>query len=313
MTEIVERAYAVVDARRRQGGVQQGPPDLGGVDAAALRVAEHAVVVALVQGALVVPLELVEEDRRERDRSAARLRLRLSTRSFFSPNDTSRQRSSCSSDLRSPVTASVRKIVRACLSVNALAIVRTSAGCKIRQPRRLRRAGGGARDRLPGRPAAAVVVPSAERLGGRHRLRPARQGRLGARGGAAFDDSLVTYPVAIAETRCNYGGTRPWFLCPARGCGRRVRKLYLGNRYFACRHCYRLRYASQTEHRRERLERRRYKLIRRMGGDGERWPERPHGMHRSTYDALLERRDLIAARLSSAARMTSATTAARNL
>jgi hypothetical protein len=92
-----------------------------------------------------------------------------------------------------------------------------------------------------------------------------------------------------------------------------VRKLYLGNRYFACRHCYRLRYASQTEHRRERLERRRYKLIRRMGGDGERWPERPHGMHRSTYDALLERRDLIAARLSSAARMTSATTAARNL
>lgn len=103
------------------------------------------------------------------------------------------------------------------------------------------------------------------------------------------DDSLVTYAVSLAETRCNYGGTRPWFLCPADGCSRRVRKLYLGNRYFACRHCYRLRYASQTEHRRERLERRRYKLIRRIGGDGESWPERPHGMHRSTYDALLER------------------------
>jgi hypothetical protein len=74
-----------------------------------------------------------------------------------------------------------------------------------------------------------------------------------------------------------------------------VRKLYLGNLYFACRHCYRLRYASQSEHRRERLERRRYKLIRRMGGDGESWswPERPHGMHRSTYDALLEQLNTI--------------------
>jgi hypothetical protein len=53
--------------------------------------------------------------------------------------------------------------------------------------------------------------------------------------------------------------------------------------------CYRLRYASQHERRRERLERQRYKLIRRMGGDGEHWPTRPPGMHRSRYSVLLDR------------------------
>jgi len=30
------------------------------------------------------------------------------------------------------------------------------------------------------------------------------------------------YPVEVEWTACNYGGSRPWFRCPARGCGRRV-------------------------------------------------------------------------------------------
>jgi hypothetical protein len=30
------------------------------------------------------------------------------------------------------------------------------------------------------------------------------------------------YPVHIEWTSCHFGGERPWFLCPATGCGRRV-------------------------------------------------------------------------------------------
>ena len=36
------------------------------------------------------------------------------------------------------------------------------------------------------------------------------------------------------------------FICPAAGCGRRVAILYRGG-IFACRHCYRLAYASSRE------------------------------------------------------------------
>jgi len=54
------------------------------------------------------------------------------------------------------------------------------------------------------------------------------------------------YTVGIERTRCNLGGSRPWFLCPATGCGRRVAILY-GGSIFACRHCHRLAYASSRE------------------------------------------------------------------
>jgi hypothetical protein len=65
------------------------------------------------------------------------------------------------------------------------------------------------------------------------------------------DWSDVEQRVAIAWTSCRFGGERPWFLCSvaANGvyCGRRVTKLYGAGRLFACRHCYRLAYASQQE------------------------------------------------------------------
>ena len=59
-----------------------------------------------------------------------------------------------------------------------------------------------------------------------------------------LDDSWFFYPVWIVHTICHLGGWRPWFRCLAEGCGRRVGKLYLGNRHFF----YRLRYACQREH-----------------------------------------------------------------
>ena len=65
------------------------------------------------------------------------------------------------------------------------------------------------------------------------------------------DWSDVEQRVPIEWTPCRFGGERPWFVCSVRSngvyCGRRVTKLYGVGRLFACRHCYRLAYASQQE------------------------------------------------------------------
>jgi hypothetical protein len=98
--------------------------------------------------------------------------------------------------------------------------------------------------------------------------------------------SWIVYPVVVTWTPCNYGGSRPWLHCPNRGCGRRVVKLHLGDRYFGCRRCYRLAYASQTERCRERLQRRRDKLLDRLDHG-----YKPSGMHRSTYSRILNELD----------------------
>lgn len=55
------------------------------------------------------------------------------------------------------------------------------------------------------------------------------------------------YKVPIITTKCNFGGVRYWFKCPANSCGRRVAKLYQGQDIFACRHCYNLTYESRNE------------------------------------------------------------------
>jgi hypothetical protein len=52
--------------------------------------------------------------------------------------------------------------------------------------------------------------------------------------------------VGIERTPCHVGGSRPWFICPALGCGRRVAILY-GGGIFACRLCFQLAYASARE------------------------------------------------------------------
>jgi hypothetical protein len=65
----------------------------------------------------------------------------------------------------------------------------------------------------------------------------------------------MEYPVEIQSTECHFGGLRHWFICPlsldGKECGRRCRVLYLagGMRYFGCRECQRLTYATQRFHR----------------------------------------------------------------
>lgn len=49
----------------------------------------------------------------------------------------------------------------------------------------------------------------------------------------------------LTWTPCNYGGSRPWFLCPGEGCGRRAAILYGPVNPPQCRLCLGLAYASQ--------------------------------------------------------------------
>ncbi|MGB0722307.1 MAG: hypothetical protein ACPGU7_07905 [Gammaproteobacteria bacterium] len=103
------------------------------------------------------------------------------------------------------------------------------------------------------------------------------------------------YPVDLAWTDCYLGGQRPWFRCPARGCGRRVAILYSG-RVFACRHCHRLAYPSQREHWDHRAARRADRIRAKLGwgpgilnGSG----PKPKGMHWKTFDRLANEHDAL--------------------
>lgn len=103
----------------------------------------------------------------------------------------------------------------------------------------------------------------------------------------------IRYQVPLTWTPCNYGGERPWFVCPGvvngRECYRRVGKLYLGGKYFLCRHCYNLAYESQREDRATRLMHKAQKIRRRLGGHSGLtypFPVKPKGMHWRTYERL---------------------------
>ena len=107
-----------------------------------------------------------------------------------------------------------------------------------------------------------------------------------AEGGAvaltyAIDGVPAAQRIALHRTACNYGGTRPWFICPVRG--ERVAVLYLRAGRFACRHCQRIAYGSQSDDSLGRTWRRQAKLEARLGPH---W-QRPKGMHHATRTRLL--------------------------
>ena len=106
----------------------------------------------------------------------------------------------------------------------------------------------------------------------------------------------VAETVRIVRVACRYGGSRPFFVCPGIvngvACERRVAKLYLSWRYFLCRHCHRLAYASQSEDVWDRAFRRANKIRQRLGGDpgmAARFPSKPKGMWQRTYKRLFNR------------------------
>ena len=112
------------------------------------------------------------------------------------------------------------------------------------------------------------------------------------------------YPIPIETTPCNFGGERPWFRCPGvvngEECNRRVGKLYRPPRgdLYLCRHCHRLGYRSSRESGDpEKKALRRFQRIQQKlgvrpttpesGSYDEVYPDRPKGMHRSTYVDLM--------------------------
>lgn len=110
------------------------------------------------------------------------------------------------------------------------------------------------------------------------------------------------YPIPLEYTACNFGGKRPWFRCPGvvngEECNRRVGKLYCppGHDLFLCRHCYDLGYTSsrtsgddmKQAELRFRNAHAKIDGERTHPGQYYRPPERPTGMHRSTYERLCE-------------------------
>lgn len=97
----------------------------------------------------------------------------------------------------------------------------------------------------------------------------------------------VSETVRLTTTRCNYGGCRPWFVCP--NCFGRVGKLYSAGKYFLCRHCYNLVYETQREALHYRLLRKTQSIRKRLGGSestADEFPPKPKGMHWKTYNRL---------------------------
>lgn len=116
-------------------------------------------------------------------------------------------------------------------------------------------------------------------------------------GGADWKDEH--YPVYLDHTPCKLGGERTWFLCPARGCGRRVAILY-GGGIFACRRCYRLAYPSQREKPGDRAARRADRIRDKLGWpggilEGPGWGK-PKGMHWRTYRRYCQKHDELSRR-----------------
>jgi hypothetical protein len=107
--------------------------------------------------------------------------------------------------------------------------------------------------------------------------------------GPSADWEDVQQSVRLAWTLCNFGGERPWFVCPSVGCGRRVAVLHAAGKYFLCRHCYDPTYQSRRDNKMIRALHRAQKIRKRLGGSAnmmEPLPERPKGIHWQTYEQL---------------------------
>ena len=100
-------------------------------------------------------------------------------------------------------------------------------------------------------------------------------------------DEKQDYKITLTATSPNYGGKRWWFICPARGCGRRVGVLYMA-KILACRHCYNLAYPSQNQQRHDYYTSKAFRLAEKLGHIGNVmdgfWGEKPKGMHHKTYE-----------------------------
>lgn len=96
--------------------------------------------------------------------------------------------------------------------------------------------------------------------------------------------------IPIRWTRPHFGGRRCWFVCH---CSRKVRILYVMGWYLFCRECCGSTYLSQTSSVRRRLYAKAQDLCRRLWNENppaiSELPSKPRGMHKRTYQRLLDR------------------------
>jgi hypothetical protein len=105
----------------------------------------------------------------------------------------------------------------------------------------------------------------------------------------------ISDEISIEYSPCHYGGERPWLICP--GCRQRKSVLFC-DRYFRCRNCLGLTYASLQRRKVERPLNRLARERKRLGGSGSLWepfPPKPKGMRWENYLRRLEedQRDLL--------------------
>ena len=105
---------------------------------------------------------------------------------------------------------------------------------------------------------------------------------------------VVEQRVQVQTSPCHLGGQRHWFICSQ--CTKRVAVLYAPGRYFACRQCGGLGYATQKQGIGDRASTKADKLRNRLGweagflnGDG----GKPKGMHWKTFWRLKAQHDAL--------------------
>ena len=108
-------------------------------------------------------------------------------------------------------------------------------------------------------------------------------------------DKHIGYRIFFSLSDCNYGNQRYWFLCPALGCSKRVRKLFLvsgkdGLPQYICRHCLNLAFRSQNSTELDRVIDRKWDLVRKLGCDSFNIfnQDKPKGMHWKTFNRIRE-------------------------
>ncbi len=116
------------------------------------------------------------------------------------------------------------------------------------------------------------------------------------RGVAGTDPAPAQDRFVLETTPCHYGGERWWLRC--RACGERVAVVYVArtDHRFVCRHCARLAYRSTRIGELDRIDRRRFRLARRLGylpsypRETIHWRHlpRPARMREATYQRLVD-------------------------
>ena len=98
----------------------------------------------------------------------------------------------------------------------------------------------------------------------------------------------VQQTIQMTYTDLNFGGSKAWFLCE---CGKRVGTLYFTGRWFLCRHCGEVHYASKYESELERITFKMTKLVVQLR---ERYPDsnfpddKPKRMREATFRRLAD-------------------------